>query len=98
LRSVERRGRYETAKRLRALFGMVFRYAIATSRAERDPTGDLRGALTIHQVNHRATIVEPRAICVSGLSGASDPQCGRRARDGADALGHATASKPAVRR
>jgi integrase len=62
LRKVERRGRYETAKRLRSLCGRVFRYAIATSRAERDPTGDLRGALTVHQVTHRATIVDPKAI------------------------------------
>lgn len=62
LRDVERRGRYETAKRLRSLCGMVFRYAIATGRAERDPSTDLRGALTTHQVNHRASIVEPKAI------------------------------------
>jgi integrase len=62
VRKVERRGRYETAKRLRALCGMVFRYAIATSRAQRDPTADLRGALTVHRVNHRAAIVDPKAI------------------------------------
>ena len=41
---------------------MVFRYAIATGRAERDPSGDLRGALTAPTVKHRATIVEPKAI------------------------------------
>jgi hypothetical protein len=33
LRSVEARGRYETARRLRSTCGMVFRYAIATVRA-----------------------------------------------------------------
>src|SRR5438067_3764374 len=37
---------------------MVFRYAIATGRAERDPSVDLRGALTAHQVSHRAAIVD----------------------------------------
>jgi integrase len=62
LRGIERRGRFETAKRLRSISGTVFRYAIATGRAERDPSADLRGALTVHQVNHRATIVEPKAI------------------------------------
>jgi integrase len=41
---------------------MVFRYAIATARAERDPSADLRGALTAPQVTHRATIVDPGAI------------------------------------
>src|SRR6516165_3568008 len=62
LREVEGRGRYETAKRLRSTCGMVFRYAIATGLAERDPSMDLRGALTAPQVSHRATIVDPKGI------------------------------------
>jgi integrase len=62
LRGIEGRGLYETAKRLRSTCGMVFRYAIATGRAERDPSMDLRGALTAPQVNHRAAIVEPKSI------------------------------------
>jgi integrase len=62
LREIERSGLFETAKRLRSTCGMVFRYAIATGRAERDPSADLRGALTSHQVVHRATIVEPDGI------------------------------------
>ena len=41
---------------------MVFRYAIATGRAERDPSVDLRGALTAPTVKHRATILDPAAI------------------------------------
>jgi integrase len=41
---------------------MVFRFAIATGRAERDPSIDLRGALTMPKVKHRATIIEPKAI------------------------------------
>jgi integrase len=44
LRRVEARGRYETARRLRSTCGTIFRYAIATGRAERDPSADLRGA------------------------------------------------------
>ncbi len=62
LQKIERRGLYETAKRLRSSCGMVFRFAIATGRAERDPSVDLRGALTTHQVRHRATIVDPTGI------------------------------------
>jgi integrase len=62
LREIEGRGLYETAKRLRSTCGMVFRYAIATGRAERDPSLDLRGALTSPLVSHRATVVDPTAI------------------------------------
>ena len=62
LQKIEARGTYETARRLRSTCGMVFRYAIATGRAERDPSVDLRGALTTPQVKHRATIIEPTAI------------------------------------
>ena len=62
LRQIEGRGLYETAKRLRSTCGMVFRYAIATGRAERDPSLDLRGALTSPPVSHRATVVDPTAI------------------------------------
>jgi integrase len=62
LREIEGRGLYETARRLRSTCGMVFRYAIATGLAERDPSMDLRGALTAPQVSHRATIVDPKGI------------------------------------
>jgi len=62
LRRVEAGGRYETARRLRSTCGMVFRYAIATGRAERDVSIDLRGALTTPKVIHRAAIVDPAGI------------------------------------
>jgi integrase len=62
LRPIEARGRYETARRLRSTCGTVFRYAIATGRAEGDPSADLRGALTLPKVNHRAAIVDPASI------------------------------------
>lgn len=38
LRTVEVRGRYESAHRLREIVGSVFRHAIATARADADPT------------------------------------------------------------
>ena len=44
-RKPEAAGNYETAKRLRTVIGEVFRYAVATARAELDPTQSLRGAL-----------------------------------------------------
>ena len=46
VRRIEARGKIETAHRTKQRAGQIFRYAIATDRAERDPTGDLRGALT----------------------------------------------------
>lgn len=62
LRQVEARGRYETAVRLRSTFGTIFRYAIATGRAQRDVAFDLRGALITPKTTHRAAIIEPKAV------------------------------------
>jgi hypothetical protein len=45
LRRVESRGALEMAHRIRTICGQVFRYAVATGRAERDPAADLKGAL-----------------------------------------------------
>jgi integrase len=59
LRAVEKRGHYETARRLRSTCGQVFRYAIATGRADRDISADLRGALIVPKVTHRAAIITP---------------------------------------
>lgn len=56
LQSVEATGRYESARRMRSVLGRVFRYAVATTRAERDPTSDLRGALTVPKPKHLAAI------------------------------------------
>ncbi|ODU27241.1 integrase arm-type DNA-binding domain-containing protein [Sphingopyxis sp. SCN 67-31] len=56
LRKMEGKGRYETAKRLRSTASQIFRYAIATARAERDVAADLRGALIAPQPVHRAAI------------------------------------------
>lgn len=62
LKAVEARGNNETAHRLRSESGQVFRYAIATGRAERDVTADLRGALAPVRVTHHAAIIEPEKI------------------------------------
>lgn len=58
LRSVEERGTYETAKRLRTTIGEVFRYAVATLRAETDPTPVLKGALISPKVRHMPAVTD----------------------------------------
>lgn len=59
LKHHERRGRLETAKRMRSFASRVFRYAAATTRAERDPAQLLLGALIQPRVKHFAAITEP---------------------------------------
>jgi integrase len=61
-RRLERRGKHETAHRAKQRVGQVVRYAIATGRAERDPTADLRGALAPVTVTNRAAITDPREV------------------------------------
>ena len=58
VRRIEDRAR-DTAHRALQNCGQVFRYAVATGRAERDPTGDLRGALAPAQAGHFAAATEP---------------------------------------
>ena len=62
LKEVEARGTYETARKLRTAIGDVFRFAIATARADNDPTIALRGALVTPTVSPRAAIVAPKAL------------------------------------
>lgn len=62
LRRIEARGVLETAHRALQNCGQVFRYAIATGRAERDPTPDLRGALPPWKAEHFPSVTEPAAL------------------------------------
>jgi integrase len=59
LRRIESRGALETAHRVNQICGQVFRYAIATGRAERDPAADLKGALPPAKTKHHPSITEP---------------------------------------
>ncbi len=59
---IEKRGTIETAHRALAGCGQVFRYAVATGRAERDPTGDLRGALTPIKGGHFPAVTDPKKV------------------------------------
>ncbi len=62
LKKIETSGRLETAKRLLAFAGRVFRYAVATARAKRNVAADLRGALVAPKVKNHAAIIEPVAV------------------------------------
>jgi integrase len=62
LRKIEDRGALETAHRAKQTAGQVFRYAVATGRAERDPTGDLKGALGNPKGRHLAAITDPKEV------------------------------------
>lgn len=62
LRRIEERGAIETAHRAHQNCGQIFRYAIATGRADRDIAADLRGALPPVKERHHASIIEPKAI------------------------------------
>ncbi|QSX75749.1 integrase arm-type DNA-binding domain-containing protein [Lysobacter arenosi] len=56
------RGAVETAHRILQNCGQIFRYAIATGRAERNPAADLRGALPPVKETHHAAITDPAAV------------------------------------
>lgn len=62
LRRIESRGALSTAHRCLGICGQVFRYAIATGRAQRDLSADLKGALPPHRGKHLATITDPLKI------------------------------------
>ncbi|MGH8184746.1 MAG: tyrosine-type recombinase/integrase [Rhodanobacteraceae bacterium] len=62
LRRIESRGVIETAYRAKTNIGQVFRYAVATGRANFDPTPSLRGALAPAPERHHATITDPDRI------------------------------------
>ncbi|WP_116365581.1 tyrosine-type recombinase/integrase [Parahaliea mediterranea] len=62
LRRIEARGYINSAHKARQVASQVFRYAIATGRAERDPVADLRGALQEIEKRHFSAITDPAAV------------------------------------
>jgi len=83
LRRIESRGAGDTAHRARQDCGQVFRYAVATGRAERDPTADLRGALAPVKGSHFPSITEPKAVGalmreIAGYEGLFATKCALR--------------------
>ena len=83
VRHIERRGALETAYRALGNCGQVFRYAVATGRAERDPSGDLRGALPPVKGKHFASVTEPKKVAevlraLDGYEGTLTVHCALR--------------------
>jgi len=83
LRRIEERGTIETAHRTLQTTSQVFRYAVATGRAERDITQDLRGALTPAKSTHFAAITEPKPFAellraIDSYSGSLTVYCALR--------------------
>ena len=74
LRRMEDRNALDTAHRVHQNCGKVFRYAVATGRAQRDPSGDLRGAIPPAIEHHHPTITKPKRVgellrAIAGYSG-----------------------------
>lgn len=62
VRRIEARGALETAHRALQNCGQVLRYAVATGRADRDASSDLRGALPPVRKSHLAAVTEPDKV------------------------------------
>jgi len=62
LQRIESRGAVETARRMKIVCGQVFRYAVATGRAKRDQTADLKGALKSVISKHMAALTDPKEV------------------------------------
>ncbi len=83
LRRVEENGTKETAHRLLRICGQILRYAVSTGRADRDPSGDLRGALAPIHVEHRAAVTDPKRLAgllriLDGYEGSLIVRCALR--------------------
>jgi len=83
VRKIEKRGAQETAHRALSNCGQVFRYAVATGRAERDPSGDLKGALPPVKGEHFAATTDPERFAeilraIDGYRGTLTVHCALR--------------------
>jgi integrase len=83
VRRIESRGALETAHRALGNCSQVFRYGVATGRCQRDPSGDLRGALPPFKGNHFAATTEPKRLAailraLDGYEGTLPVQCALR--------------------
>ncbi|MES1189629.1 MAG: integrase arm-type DNA-binding domain-containing protein [Steroidobacter sp.] len=80
LRRIEARGAVETAHRVLQNCGQIFRYAVATGRADRDVSADLRGALPPVKERHHPSITEPKLVgallrAIEGYRGSYVTKC-----------------------
>ncbi len=80
LRRIEGRGTVETAHRVKQTCSQVFRYAIATGRATRNPASDLDGALKPVDSRHHPSVRGPKQVgelmrAIRGYSGSQTTLC-----------------------
>jgi integrase len=83
LRRVESKGIFDTAHRVHQNCGQIFRYAVATGRAERDQAADLHGVLTSCTSKRMAAITDPKQVggllrAIDGYSGHFVTKCALR--------------------
>lgn len=83
LRRIEATGAVESAHRTRNYCSQIFRYAIATGRAERNPAQELLGTLTPSIPKHRAAITDPKQVsellrAIDGYQGTLAVNCALR--------------------
>ena len=83
LRRIESRGAIETAHRIKQVCGQVFRYAIATGRAQRDVSAELRGALPPVAERHHGALTKPSEAAtlmraIDGYQGSLEVRCALR--------------------
>ncbi len=62
VKPIEQKGQNETARRMLQIISQVYRYAVITGRAKRNPAADLHGALKPRKTVHRAAITEPGKV------------------------------------
>lgn len=83
VKRIENLNKLETAHRTLQALSQVFRHAVQTGRAMRDPCVDLRGALPATVVKHMAAFTEPKQIAellraIDGFTGSFTVQCALR--------------------
>jgi integrase len=80
LQRIEKKGRAETAHRVRRSLSAIMRYAVLTHRAEVDPSAALKGALAPVPEKHFAAITEPKMAgglmrAIHGYDGGDVTRC-----------------------
>ena len=83
IKRVENLNKLETAHRTLQATSQVFRYAVQTGRALRDPCVDLKGSLSATVVKHMAAFTEPKEIAellraIDGFTGSLTVQIALR--------------------
>ena len=80
LAHVVKQGHIEQAHRLRHQLSRVFRFAVATERASRDPAHDLRDTLPARNPKNHPTITDPKQVgelmrAIGGFTGTFPVKC-----------------------